>query len=191
MFLPPEPEPQNGTLLYLFSSATQVKWPMSNSSASDVEKQPWCCLLQKEKILVIRNRSLANIATMPILLCLYLFSLCIHSGAQTTSAFPDPQIKAALSEISAGMIQADVEKLVSFQTRSTLSAQDAKSIAEGKGIGAAREWIKSEFERYSRDCGGCLEVKLDSFTQPVSDRVASPVQLTNVYAVLKAMTPEN
>jgi hypothetical protein len=27
------------------------------------------------------------------------------------------------------------------------------------GIGAAREWIKSQFERYSKDCGGCLEVK--------------------------------
>jgi hypothetical protein len=103
----------------------------------------------------------------------------------------DPQIKAALSEISAGQIQSNIEKLVSFQTRSTLSAQDPASIAAGKGIGAAREWIKSEFDRYSRDCGGCLEVKTDSFTQPVSERVPSPTIITNVYAVLKGTNPED
>ena len=105
--------------------------------------------------------------------------------------YSDPQIKTALSQISASQIQSDIEKLVSFQTRSTISAQDSTSIAAGKGIGAAREWIKSEFERYSRDCGGCLEVKTDSFTQPVSERVSSPTQLTNVYAVLKGSNPQD
>lgn len=101
----------------------------------------------------------------------------------------DPQIKSALSEISAGQIESDIEKLVGFHTRSTICAQDATSIAAGRGVGAAREWIKSEFERYSRDCGGCLEVKTDSFTQPVSDRVATPTVITNVYAVLKGTNP--
>src|SRR5580700_9879496 len=71
----------------------------------------------------------------------------------------DSRIAAALRQISAGRIQADIEKLVAFQTRSTLSSQDAASIAAGRGIGAARVWIKSEFERYAADCGGCLEVK--------------------------------
>ncbi len=103
----------------------------------------------------------------------------------------DPQIKSALRGISAGHIQADIEELVSFQTRATLSAQDPASIAAGRGIGAAREWIKSEFERYSRDCGGCLEVKTDSFTQPTSERVPSPVEITNVYAVLRGTNPED
>ena len=77
----------------------------------------------------------------------------------------DPQIAAALQQVSAQRIQANIEKLVSFGTRLTLSAQDPASIAAGHGIGAAREWIKSEFERYSKDCGGCLEVKTDSFTE--------------------------
>ena len=80
-------------------------------------------------------------------------------------AAADPQIAAALQQVSAQRIQANIEKLVSFGTRSTLSAQDPASIAAGHGIGAAREWIKSEFERYSKDCGGCLEVKTDSFTE--------------------------
>lgn len=111
--------------------------------------------------------------------------------AQQTADFADPQVKAALQEITAGQIQSDIERLVSFQTRSTISAQDADSIKAGHGIGAAREWIKSEFERYSRDCGGCLEVKTDTFTQPASERVPSPTELTNVYAVLKGTNAED
>jgi hypothetical protein len=103
----------------------------------------------------------------------------------------DPQIAAALREISAQRIQANIEKLVSFGTRSTLSAQDPASIAAGRGIGAAREWIKSEFERYSKDCGGCLEVRTDSFTEEPMERIPKPTDITNVYAVLKGTDEAN
>jgi len=103
----------------------------------------------------------------------------------------DPKIAAALRQISVPRIQATIEKLVSFQNRSTLSAQDAASIASGRGIGAAREWIKSEFESYARDCGGCLEVKLDSFTEAPGGRIPKPTEITNVYAVMKGADPES
>jgi len=103
----------------------------------------------------------------------------------------DPQIAAALQQISAQRIQANIEKLVSFGTRLTISAQDPASIAEGHGIGAAREWIKAEFERYSKDCNGCLEVKTDSFTQEPADRIPNATQITNVYAVLKGTDAAN
>jgi len=103
----------------------------------------------------------------------------------------DPQIAAALRQISAARIQSTIEKLVSFQNRSTLSAQDPASIASGHGIGAAREWVKSEFERYSRDCGGCLQVKLDSFTEIPGGRIPKPTEITNVYAVMKGTDPES
>ena len=111
--------------------------------------------------------------------------------AQPAPGYVDPQIKAALSEVSAGRIQSNIEKLVSFETRATNSAQDTVSISAGKGIGAAREWIKSEFELYSRDCGGCLEVKTDAFTQPRSEGVPSPVEISNVYAVLRGTNSED
>ena len=75
------------------------------------------------------------------------------------------------------------------QNRSTLSAQDDASIKAGKGIGAAREWIKSEFERYSKDCGGCLEVKTDSFVEQPAERIPKPTTITNVYAVLRGTEP--
>ncbi len=103
----------------------------------------------------------------------------------------DPHIVAALQDVSARTIQANIEKLVSFGTRLTLSAQDPGSIAAGKGIGAAREWIKSEFERYSKDCGGCLEVKTDTFTEPAGERIPKPTEITNAYAVLKGTDPES
>jgi len=98
---------------------------------------------------------------------------------------PDAGIAAALRQVSAARIQANIEKLVSFGTRATISAQDPESIAAGRGIGAAREWIKAEFERYARECGGCLEVKTDSFTEAPADRIPQPTVITNVYAVLK------
>jgi hypothetical protein len=97
----------------------------------------------------------------------------------------DPQIAAALTEISPARIRADIDTLVSFGTRSTLSAQDPAAIAAGRGIGAAREWLKSQFELYSKACGGCLEVKTDGYTQLPEGRIPTPTVITNVYAVLK------
>jgi hypothetical protein len=103
----------------------------------------------------------------------------------------DGRISAALRQVSAERIRANIEKLASFGTRLTLSAQDPASIAAGRGIGAAREWIKAEFERYARDCGGCLEVKADSFTEAAADRIPQPTEITNVYAVLKGTDAGN
>ena len=62
-------------------------------------------------------------------------------------------------------------------------------MAKGRGIGAAREWIKSEFERYSKQCGGCLEVKTDGFLEQPTERIPAPTEITNVYAVLKGTDP--
>jgi hypothetical protein len=104
---------------------------------------------------------------------------------------PDPTIAAAVKEISPARVQADIEKLVSFGTRSTLSAQDPASIKAGHGVGAAREWIEAQLQRYSKECGGCLEVKTDAFLQQPAERIPNPTQLTNVYAILKGSSPED
>jgi hypothetical protein len=114
-----------------------------------------------------------------------------QSAKSDATVVADPQIAAALQQISPQRIQADIEKLVSFGTRSTISAQDPPSTSAGHGIGAAREWIKSEFERYSKDCGGCLEVKTDSFTQEAAERIPKATQITNLYAVLKGTDATN
>ncbi len=112
-------------------------------------------------------------------------------GAAEVTQVADPAIAAAVKQITAARVQADIEKLVSFGTRSTLSAQDSASIAAGRGIGAAREWLKSRFEQLATECGGCLEVKTDEFIQEPGGRIAKPTPITNVYAVLKGSDPED
>jgi len=102
----------------------------------------------------------------------------------------DSHIAEAIQQVSADHIRQTIEKLVSFQNRSTISAQDEESIKAGKGVGAAREWIKAEFERYSKDCGGCLEVKIDTFTEQPGERIPKPTEITNVYAVLRGTDPQ-
>ena len=133
--------------------------------------------------------------TQAALLIVTIAIATIGASAQSEKSEPafaaDPQIAAALRQISAQRIQANIEKLVSFGTRSTISAQDPASIASGRGIGAAREWIKSEFERYSKDCGGCLEVKTDIFTQEHAERIPKATEIANVYAVLKGTDAAN
>jgi hypothetical protein len=103
----------------------------------------------------------------------------------------DSSIAAALERVSAERIRANIEKLVSFGTRSTISAQDPAAIKAGTGVAAAGEWIKAEFERSSKDCGGCLEVKTDTFTEPAADRIPQPTEITNIYAILKGTDVEN
>ena len=104
-------------------------------------------------------------------------------------ANPDPQITPALRDVSAERIQQTIEKLVSFGTRQTLSSDMPAS--SGKGATAAAEWLRSEFESYAKECGGCLEVKTDEFTQEPGPRVPTPTKITNVYAVLRGTDPAN
>jgi len=101
----------------------------------------------------------------------------------------DARIVEAIGRISPERIRQTIEKLVSFGNRSTISPQDEESIKAGRGIGAAREWIKAEFERYSKDCGGCLEVKTDEFVEQPGERIPKPTEITNVYAVLRGSDP--
>jgi hypothetical protein len=136
-------------------------------------------------------------ATNAVMVALVLFAPA--SRAQEAELSPpqlasnphaDRAIAGELREVSADRIQQTIEKLVSFNNRSTISAQDEESIKTGKGIGAAREWIKTEFERYSKECGGCLEVKTDTFTEQPTERIPKPTEITNVYAVLKGSDPK-
>ncbi len=94
-------------------------------------------------------------------------------------------------QVSAKQIRANIHQLAGFGTRHTLSAADAQAIQSGRGIGAAREWIKQEFERYSAACGGCLKVEFQSYVQEPAERVARPTEMVNVVATLPGTDPEN
>jgi len=104
----------------------------------------------------------------------------------------DPAITQIIKDVSPQRIQQTDEKLVSFGTRHTLSVNNPGAATSSQGIVAARNWIKSEFERISSDCNGCLEVKTDTFIeQPKGprDRITQPTEIQNVYAILKGTDP--
>src|SRR5215213_2132874 len=91
---------------------------------------------------------------------------------------PDAKLRAIIAPVSGAQMKRTVEKLVSFGTRHTLSSQtDPK-----RGIGAALEWTRSEFRRYSAACGNCLTIvdPAETFTgtrSPVATRVRDMVAI--------------
>ncbi|MBT4161117.1 MAG: M28 family peptidase, partial [Gammaproteobacteria bacterium] len=84
-------------------------------------------------------------------------------------------------------IEQDIRTLVGFGTRHTLS--DTES--ETRGIGAARRWIKAEFECISADCGGCLEVYFQREIVEAATRIPEPTEIVNVIAILRGQREPN
>ena len=88
------------------------------------------------------------------------------------------------ADVSAERIEKDIRKLVGFGTRHTLS--DTKS--DTRGIGAARRWIKQEFEKISAACGNCLEVYYQSATISGEKRIPDATEVVSVIAIQRGIT---
>ena len=110
-----------------------------------------------------------------------------------TLSFPVAQEKYDLYDIinnvSASRIERDIKTLVNFGTRHTLS----DTISKKRGIGAARRWVKSEFERISNDCNNCLEVfyQKNYYTPKDGKRIIKPVWINNVVAIQRGKLNPN
>jgi hypothetical protein len=130
---------------------------------------------------------------VPLVVALFVAGAfrCVGQSKAEATTIPDPQIAAALRQISAEHIQKHIEKLVSFGTRSTLSTGDSSLLSTGHGIDAARQWIVSEMEGYGRDCGGCLDVETYRAVEQPSERIKTPTEITDVYAVMKGTDAAN
>ncbi|GAA3581265.1 M28 family metallopeptidase [Snuella lapsa] len=91
------------------------------------------------------------------------------------------QLYDIIESISANRIERDIQTLVSFGTRNTFS----DTISNTRGIGAARRWIKSEFEAISKSCDNCLEVfyQKDFVTKKGNSRVPHDAWIVNVVAI--------
>lgn len=96
------------------------------------------------------------------------------------SAGKNPLIEKIISEVASSNIRSIVEKLSSFGTRHTLS----DTISESRGIGAARRWIKSEFERYAKASDGRMSVEFHETIVPQQRRILQPTKVVNVVAQL-------
>ncbi|WP_299123803.1 M28 family metallopeptidase [uncultured Winogradskyella sp.] len=109
---------------------------------------------------------------------IFLFSILfsISIAAQT-----DSKIYDIIDAVSEERLRNDVKSLADFGTRHTLS----DTISETRGIGAARRWIKSQFDNISKDCGDCLEVffQKDLVEKGTNQRIVKDVMVVNVVAI--------
>jgi len=94
-----------------------------------------------------------------------------------------------INEVSSDRLEKDIQTLVNFGTRHTLS----DTLSKSRGIGAARRWIKAEFEKISKECNGCLEVfyQKNYFTPEDGNRIVKPVWINNVVAIQRGKTHPN
>ena len=99
----------------------------------------------------------------------------------------NPDVARIVREIDARNIERTIRKLVSFGTRNTLSVQDDPN----RGIGAARDWLYSEFLRAAEQAGGRMTVEKQAYEQQKAARVLSPTIVTNIVATLKGNQPES
>lgn len=111
-------------------------------------------------------------------LTLFAIFTSILLAAQT-----DQKIYDIINNVSADRIKKDIKTLTEFGTRNTFS----DTISNTRGIGAARRWIKSEFEKISSDCNNCIDVfyQKDLVTKKENRRVPHDAWIVNVVAVQK------
>ena len=88
---------------------------------------------------------------------------------------------------SAQRIGEDIATLAGFGTRHTLS----ETQSDTRGIGAARRWIKSEFDEISAACGGCLEVIYVSGVVSGTARIPDATEVVNVVAIQRGTRDRN
>ncbi len=122
-----------------------------------------------------------------VILCALFTSTAISAEEPPKPAATAALIARMSAEISAARIEKNIRKLVSFETRNSLS--DTKS--ETRGIGAARRWIKSELERCAKDNGGRMKVEFDENIAQQAVRIPQPTAIVNVVATLAGTQAES
>lgn len=111
-----------------------------------------------------------------LLIFLILFSNRMQS--QT-----DSRIYDIIDLVSEERIEKDITKLAGFGTRHTLS----DTVSDTRGIGAARRWIKSEFQKTASQCNNCLDVfyQKNLVQKGENNRIVKDVWVVNVVAIQK------
>lgn len=98
-----------------------------------------------------------------------------------------PVLHRIAAAVSAERIEADIRRLAGFGTRHTLS----DTLSETRGIGAARRWIRAEFDRISAACGGCLEISYQTSYVGGTRRIPDTTAVVNVIAILRGTSDPN
>lgn len=112
-----------------------------------------------------------------------LLGLTSLNGQENAPKISDSRLFDIVQSVSAQRLEHDITKLANFGTRHTLS----DTVSNTRGIGAARRWIKSEFDKISKDCGDCLEVSFQrgEIKKGESRRIPDDTWIVNVLAIKK------
>lgn len=107
----------------------------------------------------------------------------------TMIAQTDTRLYDIINNVSTERIKADIKTLADFGTRHTLS----DTLSNTRGIGAARRWIKSAFDKVSKDCNNCLEVfyQKDLVKKGTNRRITKDVWVVNVVAIQRGTKNPN
>ncbi|WP_298125183.1 M28 family peptidase [Brevundimonas sp.] len=106
--------------------------------------------------------------------------------AQTPAAVEHPFLHELATQVRPERMRADIQTMVDFGTRHTLS----ETRSETRGIGAARRWAARRFEAISADCGGCLEIVTPSDVVS-NQRITTPTEVVNVVAIQRGTGDPN
>ncbi|MFI8377972.1 M28 family peptidase [Leeuwenhoekiella sp. NPDC079379] len=113
----------------------------------------------------------------------FAFLLCFGSllAQNNVPSETDLRIYGIIDAVSATNIEKDVRALADFGTRNTFS----DTLSDTRGIGAARRYIKAEFEKTSKNCNSCLEVfyQKDLVTPEMGNRIPKETYVVNVVAI--------
>lgn len=97
----------------------------------------------------------------------------------------EAKVKAMLEQVDPARLEATVRGLVSFGTRHVLSATDAKDT----GRGAARAWLRSQYEALVPQSDGRLSVAVQDATMPCTERgMPREIAVQNVIATLSGVS---
>ena len=89
-----------------------------------------------------------------IFIVLFQLFIVLPLWSQSVPPSSDGRLYDIVNAVSAERIEKDIRTLVDFGTRNTLS----DTVSSTRGIGAARRWIKKEFQNISSECASCLTV---------------------------------
>ncbi len=118
-----------------------------------------------------------SIAVVPVCCC----SLLAPALSQATPTIKD-RVAAALCAVDAARIEATERTLVGFGTRHVLSRTDSDT----EGTGAARKWLRSQFEAIAAPTDGRLVVTMQAETVPCARQgMPKEVPIVNVLATLR------
>lgn len=113
---------------------------------------------------------------------LAVLALCLASEP------PEKAVGEAIGVIEPKQVMSDLNTLVGFGTRHTLSETES----DERGIGAARRWLAGEFERYALEAGRDeVTVELETHIVPADGRrITQDTEIVNVVCTIPGTDPQ-